>query len=175
MKLRPHFNGVNYKINSFQFCHSEKILTVTAMKIIILWANYENLRFSQPCLCRDMMPCSLLKVNWRLRGTYRLHLQGRKISRERNQSSAFHCFHAGFLLSLFFRPWRWRRHVPPKRQLTLNGQHGVISQKVVLFITTAVRTSNPTQFMKMLPKIFCCPLFSLVNYICDFVEKHSNV
>jgi hypothetical protein len=29
-------------------------------------------------------------------------------------------------------------------RLTLNGQHGVISQKMVLFITTAVRTSSPT-------------------------------
>jgi hypothetical protein len=43
------------------------------------------------------------------------------------------CFHAGFLLSLFFRPWRWRRYVPPKHRLTLNGLHGVISQKTVLF------------------------------------------
>jgi hypothetical protein len=54
------------------------------------------------------------------------------------------CFHAGFLLRLFFRPWRWRRYVPPKRRLTLNGLHGVISQKMALFITTAVITSNPT-------------------------------
>jgi hypothetical protein len=28
--------------------------------------------------------------------------------------------------------------------LTFNGLHGVISQKIVLFITTAVRTLNPT-------------------------------
>jgi hypothetical protein len=28
--------------------------------------------------------------------------------------------------------------------LTLNGLHGVISQKMILFITTAVKTSNPT-------------------------------
>jgi hypothetical protein len=27
--------------------------------------------------------------------------------------------------------------------LTLNGLHGVISQKTVIFITTAVRTSDP--------------------------------
>jgi hypothetical protein len=47
-----------------------------------------------------------------------------------------------FLLSLFFRPWRWRRYVPPKCRLTPNGLHGVISQKMGLFITTAVRTSN---------------------------------
>jgi hypothetical protein len=52
-------------------------------------------------------------------------------------------FHAGFLPSLFFRSWRWRRYVPPKRRLTLNRLQCVISQKVVLFIATAVRTSNP--------------------------------
>jgi hypothetical protein len=44
------------------------------------------------------------------------------------------------------RPWRWRRYVPPKLRLTFNGPHGVISQKIVLFISTAVRTSNPTTF-----------------------------
>jgi hypothetical protein len=36
----------------------------------------------------------------------------------------------------------WRRHVSPKRRLTFNGQHGVISQKTWLFITAAVRTWN---------------------------------
>jgi hypothetical protein len=35
------------------------------------------------------------------------------------------------------------RGVPPKRRWTLKGLHGVISQKMVFFITTAVRTSNP--------------------------------
>jgi hypothetical protein len=34
--------------------------------------------------------------------------------------------------------------IPLCSPLTLNGLHGVISQKIVLFITTAVRTSNPT-------------------------------
>jgi hypothetical protein len=34
--------------------------------------------------------------------------------------------------------------VPPKRWMTFNGLHGVISQKIELFITTAVRTSNLT-------------------------------
>jgi hypothetical protein len=55
---------------------------------------------------------------------------------------------AGFLLSLFSRPWRWRRYVPPKRLLTFNGLHGVISQKMVHFITTGVRTSDPTNRLK---------------------------
>jgi hypothetical protein len=33
---------------------------------------------------------------------------------------------------LIFRPWRWRRYVPPKRRLNFNGLHGVISQKIAL-------------------------------------------
>jgi hypothetical protein len=32
--------------------------------------------------------------------------------------------------------------------LTFNGIHGLISQKIKLFITTAVRTSNPTLYIK---------------------------
>jgi hypothetical protein len=48
--------------------------------------------------------------------------------------------HAGFLLGLFFDAGEggdmFLRDV--------SGLHGVISQKIVLFITTAVRTSNPT-------------------------------
>jgi hypothetical protein len=31
---------------------------------------------------------------------------------------------------LILRHWKWRRHVPPKRQLTFNGLHGVIFQKI---------------------------------------------
>jgi hypothetical protein len=38
-----------------------------------------------------------------------------------------------FLLNLFLPPWRWRRCVPPKRRLKLNGLHGIISQKMTLF------------------------------------------
>jgi hypothetical protein len=41
-----------------------------------------------------------------------------------------------------------------KRRLTLNGLHGVISQKLIFFITTAVKTSNPT-YLKYL--IFIIP------------------
>jgi hypothetical protein len=49
-----------------------------------------------------------------------------------------------FPARLILRPWRWRWHIPPKSPLTFNGLHAVIFQKIVLFITTAVRTSNPT-------------------------------
>jgi hypothetical protein len=36
--------------------------------------------------------------------------------------------------------WRWRRHVPPKRWLTFNGLHGVISQKID---SSRLRLTNP--------------------------------
>jgi hypothetical protein len=45
-----------------------------------------------------------------------------------------------FFLCFFFRPWSLRPYVPLKRMLTFNGLHGVISHKMVRFITTAVRT-----------------------------------
>jgi hypothetical protein len=47
-----------------------------------------------------------------------------------------------FLARLILWSWRWRRHVPPKCRFTFDELHGVISQKIVLFITAAVRTSN---------------------------------
>jgi hypothetical protein len=42
------------------------------------------------------------------------------------------------------RPWRWRRLVPATLQLTFNGLHGVMSEKVELFRTIAVRISDPS-------------------------------
>jgi hypothetical protein len=120
----------------------------------------------------DIMSCSPLKVNQRCGGTCCLHLQGRRISQAKKQREAgskqsrvvrqptfrrnisptssgpsllcllpVSCW---ILAWLTLRPWRWRRHVPPKRRLSSNGLHGVISQKIELFITNAVRTSNPT-------------------------------
>jgi hypothetical protein len=34
-----------------------------------------------------------------------------------------------------------------RNQQALNGLHGVISQKMTLFITTAVKASNPTKIL----------------------------
>jgi hypothetical protein len=49
---------------------------------------------------------------------------------EDNQSSAL----SWFLSCLIFLPWGIRQHVPPKRQLTFNGQQAVASQKTEPFI-----------------------------------------
>jgi hypothetical protein len=51
-----------------------------------------------------------------------------------------------FLVLLIFRPWKLKGYIPPERRLTFNGLHSVISQKIVFFITTAVRTLNPIRY-----------------------------
>jgi hypothetical protein len=86
-----------------------------------------------------VMPCSPLKVNQCFGGTCRLPLHGRRICQTRKQLEGV----SGHVGLLIFWPWKWRRHVPPKRGFTFNGLHGVTSQKMVSFITTGVRTSNP--------------------------------
>jgi hypothetical protein len=40
-----------------------------------------------------------------------------------------HLLSRWFLARLILWPWRWRRHVPSKRQLTFNKLCGVVSQK----------------------------------------------
>jgi hypothetical protein len=134
-----------------------------------------------------MTQCSLSKVNRRYGGKHHLLLQGRRISKARNQrevgskqstrqspkereamgtGGSFYptgeptgtellpcislffptqseisvsrllcllpdsrCFLVWFIL----RPWRWRKHVPPKRRLTFNRLHSIISDKTELF------------------------------------------
>jgi hypothetical protein len=43
------------------------------------------------------------------------------------------------------RHWRWRLYVPPNRRWTSAEPDGVTVEKIVLWIVTAVRTSNPTK------------------------------
>jgi hypothetical protein len=42
-------------------------------------------------------------------------------------AEACHLLTWWFMLKLFFRPWKWRRYVPPKRRLQFNRLHGVTS------------------------------------------------
>jgi hypothetical protein len=61
----------------------------------------------------DITPYSPLKVNRCFGRDYRLHFQGRRITRTRNHL----CFPPAFMLlfSLTFSwTWKWRGHVPPK-------------------------------------------------------------
>jgi hypothetical protein len=52
-----------------------------------------------------------------------------------------HCFlRYNAMKSVESQPTFRRQYIPPQRQMTSNGLHSVISQKIVLFITTAVTT-----------------------------------
>jgi hypothetical protein len=55
------------------------------------------------------------------------------------------------VLFLWLSEVHCRVYVPPKRRLKPNELHGVISQKMILFITTAVKTSNPTYINSLKP------------------------
>jgi hypothetical protein len=81
----------------------------------------------------DRTPCSPLTVNRRFGGTSPMSSGSNKpskiLARKQVANRAL---------------YRWRRDIPPKRRMTFNGLQGVISQKILLFITTTVRTSNRT-------------------------------
>jgi hypothetical protein len=75
--------------------------------------------------------------------------------------------------SRIFLPWRWRRCVPPKRQLTLD-LHGATSQKTTFFIVTAVKTSDLTWWCSSLI-LNVLRLFYLTQYYARkklFGSKH---
>jgi hypothetical protein len=45
---------------------------------------------------------------------------------------------------LTLQTWTWKRYVPPKCPSTLNGLYFVTCQRLELFKTTSMRTSNPS-------------------------------
>jgi hypothetical protein len=86
--------------------------------------------------------------------------------------STYRLLSCWYLVWLILWPWRWRWYIPLKCQLTFNRLHSAISQKTVLFITTAVRTSNPTQTAKVSEKnkvaadCFASALFQFRSKYC---------
>jgi hypothetical protein len=123
----------------------------------------------------DMTPCSPLSYNQRFGGTYRLHHQGRRnrfskpVSKQVASRSRMILL-ATCLLNLFLWPWRWRRYVPPERRLKLNGLHSIISQKIILFIAIAVKTSNPTSFYFFL----CTIQIQLLTQFLFWYSQNNN-
>jgi hypothetical protein len=86
----------------------------------------------------NIMLCRPLKVNWHFGRTYGLHPQGRRTSRARYQvtSRLASCSTSSSALKM-------EATFPQKLRLNFNGLCDVTSQKIVHFITTAVRTSDP--------------------------------
>jgi hypothetical protein len=91
---------------------------------------------------RAITSCSPLNLSWRFGVTCRLHVHSWRVSLA-ELWLYFLPESPWFLTWIFLQPWT-RRHVPLKCQLTFNGLHSVISQEHRLFISTGVRTSNPT-------------------------------
>jgi hypothetical protein len=104
-----------------------EVFTAVVMKSIIFW---------------DMTQCSPSSFNRRFGEAYRLHLQGRRNKFSKNQQASKQiCW---VFLNLFLRPWRWRRYVPPKRRLKLDGLHGVYPRRWYssLCVSAEVQTGN---------------------------------
>jgi hypothetical protein len=97
--------------------------TIVSLKSTILW---------------DITPYSPLNVNRHFGGTYRLHLQDWKISRSRNHRESRWqeklCWAYSSTLKL-------KAVCSPETSADFNRLHSIIAQKILLFITTAVRTS----------------------------------
>jgi hypothetical protein len=93
------------------------------------------------------MPCNLLKDNRHFGGTCHLPLQGRRISQARNKRDALHatCFHTGFLRGLFY-PEDGGDMFLRNVGWFFNGLHGIVFQKIELFKTVVVRSSNPNKY-----------------------------
>jgi hypothetical protein len=91
-----------------------EVFTEVVMKSIIFW---------------DMTPCSPLSCTRRFGGTYRLHF---RVEEQFSKPSSLPLAYSRVAWTIL-RPWRWWRYVPPKRLVLLNGLHGVIFQKMILF------------------------------------------
>jgi hypothetical protein len=89
----------------------------------------------------DIVLGSALKVS-QLGGTRRFHLLGWGVGKK----LAWLCLLSGSCWSLAWltlQPLTFSRHIPPKRRLMFNGQHGVVSQKTEVFIIIVVIITYP--------------------------------
>jgi hypothetical protein len=110
----------------------------------------------------DITSCSPSKINRRFGGTYR-----------RWQIKL--CLPPAFTLvpCPALRHWTWRRYVPPKRQLTLNGPHGVISpqdntlQNRDRFLIRVTSQNSMLAFLEI-----CTP--RCYNILDIFTQSHST-
>jgi hypothetical protein len=71
-----------------------------------------------------------------------------------------------FLALSNLQTWRCRQTFPPKRPLTFNGLQGVISQKIEVFVTTAVKTSDHTNMSERLIVYLSNFIFFSLFFLC---------
>jgi hypothetical protein len=90
---------------------------------------------------RVIVPCSPLNVHRRFGGTGRLHFQGRRISQEETNMKQVASRPLAYSSTL-----KMEATCSVGTSLNFDGLHNVISQKMELFITTTVRTSNHIKY-----------------------------
>jgi hypothetical protein len=105
MKGMANINRPNHLSVAHQFCRKLGYKRISH-PFVNNWKKY-NAHSGYPILWHVTL-CSPLKVNRRF-------------------GSACHLLLRWFLGGLSLRPARWRRYVPPKRELTFSGLHSVIS------------------------------------------------
>jgi hypothetical protein len=125
LKVRDQFHILKNKIKLFVGYGIYRIFSLVQYPEQNTMFQKLHLFLKSPILW-DITPCSPLKVNWSFGRLCCLRLQVRRISQASNERENI-----------------WQ--VSPKSGLSFNGLHGVISQEIELFNTTAVRTSNPTE------------------------------
>jgi hypothetical protein len=110
-------------------------------KLHIFYVNLYKLTEIKNSVFWDI-PCSPLKVNQCFKGTLHLHLQGNnKLSKKSAELHLPLTSTWAFAWRILWS-WRWKQHVTLKYQMTFNGLHDVISEKIIM--TIAMRTSNLT-------------------------------
>jgi hypothetical protein len=87
----------------------------------------------------DMMPHSPLKSIQHIRGACHLQLHGRRKQHEAGSKQSKLVLCLAYSLTVKMEVICSSEH-----WLIFNGLHGVISQMIILFITTTERTLNPT-------------------------------
>jgi hypothetical protein len=125
----------------------------------------------------DLTPCSPLKVNRSFGGTFRLPFSGLKNKPSMTrQSSAL--FATWYIIRFVLRPWRWRRHVPPKCRLIFNGLHDVISQKTQLWnemVKDGAESFRYPIFWIFIKNVkFLCSWLSTMPWMHVEEERHSS-
>jgi hypothetical protein len=97
----------------------------------------------------DITSYSPLKVNRRFGGTYDLHLQGQRISQARIQRVSRCLFLPSAFTMVSYPAYSstllMEAICASETSVDFQRTTRLISQKIALFITTAVRTSDPTR------------------------------
>jgi hypothetical protein len=82
-----------------------------------------------------------------------------------SSGSACYLLHADFLLRIFFDP-EDGGDMSPKCLLTLSGLHGIISQKIELFVTTvAIASLFSLHIMEKLWLVIVTPKFNFLRTV----------